>query len=70
MLSLAVVFVISSFTASNTNIETQKETALPASCLLIAYNQASDLVPYEAGIEAWTAVFTRLFDSCNDTVEG
>lgn len=72
MLSLAVVFVMSSFTALNTNIETQKETALPASCLMIAWNQIEDMeeeLGYTLDMEQWTRSFRVLFDSCNDTME-
>jgi len=71
VLSLAVVFVMSSFTTANKNVEIEKE--LPASCLMIAWNQIEAMeeeLGYTLDMEQWTRSFRVLFDSCNDTMEG
>lgn len=70
-LSLAVVFVMSSFTSANKNVEIEDE--LPASCLLITWNAIEAMenrLGYRLDMEEWTASFQTMFDSCNDTMEG
>jgi hypothetical protein len=57
---------MSTFTTSNVDVE--KEITLPLSCLTIAFNQANDLAP-DADIDTWSALFERLFNSCNKTVQ-
>ena len=71
ILSFAVVFAMSSFTTVNTNVEMENE--LPASCLMIAWNQIEAMeeeLGYTLDMEHWTRSFKVLFDSCNDTIAG